>query len=82
MFIRGAFSIFCPFAVKAISTTLIFVECISFHQTNLLDDVHKVLAVFIDHKLRVWYLFENTPQILKYSRSGLIMTLKRSVMIT
>ena len=40
--IRGAFNIFCPIAVKARSTTLIFVECITFHQSNLLDDVHKV----------------------------------------
>ena len=36
--IRGAFSIFCPFAFKAKSTALIFVECITFHQTSLLDD--------------------------------------------
>ena len=41
---------FCPFALKAISTTLIFVECITFHQTSLLDDVHKGLAVFTYHK--------------------------------
>ena len=33
---------FCPFAVKATSTTLIFVECITFHTTNIIDDVHKV----------------------------------------
>ena len=37
---------FCPFAFKARSTTLIFVECITFHQTSLLDDVHKVLVFF------------------------------------
>ena len=43
--LRGAFSNFCPFAFKARSTTLIFVECITFHQTSLLDDVHKVLSV-------------------------------------
>ena len=55
--LRGAFSNFCPFALKARSTTLIFVECITFHQTSLLDDVHKVLAVFIGHKLCFLYVF-------------------------
>ena len=74
--LRGAFSNVCPFAFKARSTTLIFVECITFHQTSLLDDVHKILAVFIGHKLCVWYVFEFTPHILKYSRSGLTLTLK------
>ena len=44
-------SIFCPFAFKARSTTLIFVEFITSQQTSLLDDVHTVLAVFNDHKL-------------------------------
>ena len=29
--VRGAFSIFCPFAFKARSTIPIFVECITFH---------------------------------------------------
>ena len=57
LYLRGAFSIFCPFAFKARSTTLIFVECITFHQTSLLDDVHKVLAVFTSHKLCFWYVF-------------------------
>ena len=33
---------FCPFAVKATSTTLIFVEYNTFHQINLLDGVHKL----------------------------------------
>ena len=47
---------FCSFALKARSTTLIFVECITFHQTSLLDDVHKVLAVFNGHKLCFWYV--------------------------
>ena len=42
---------FCPFDVKARSTTLIFVECITCHQTNLLADVHKVLPIFTGHKL-------------------------------
>ena len=74
--LRGAFSNFCPFAIKARNTTLIFVECITFHQTSLLDDVHKGLAVFIGHKLCFWYVFEYTPHILKYSRSGLTLTLK------
>ena len=50
-----------PFAVKARRTTLIFVECITFHQTKFLDDVHKVLSVFTGHKLRLLYLFEYTP---------------------
>ena len=74
-YVRGAFSNFCPFAFKARSTTLIFVECITFHQTSLLDDVHKVLAVFIGHKFKLpfWYVFEYTPHILKYSRSGLTL---------
>ena len=36
------FSIYRPFDVKATGTTLISVECIAFHQRNLLDDVHKV----------------------------------------
>ena len=48
---------FCPFAFKARSTTLILVECITFHQTSLLDDVHKVLVVFTGHKLCFWYMF-------------------------
>ena len=52
--IRGAFNNFCPFAFKARSTTLIFVECITFHQTSLLDYVHNVLAAFIGHKLCFW----------------------------
>ena len=43
---------FYPFAVKARSASFIFVECITFHQTNLLDDVHKDLAVFTGYKLR------------------------------
>ena len=42
---------FCPFAVKERSTTVIFLVCISFHQSNILDDMHKVLAVFTSHKL-------------------------------
>ena len=49
--LRGAFSIFCPFVFKARSTTLIFVVCITCHQTSLLDDVHNVLVVFTGHKL-------------------------------
>ena len=73
---RGAFSNFCPFAFKARNTTLIFVEFITFHQTSLLDDVHKVLAVSIGHKLCFWHDFEYTPHILEYSRSGLTLTLK------
>ena len=44
--------IFCPFAVNARRTTLIFVEIIAFHQTSLLDDVHKVLTVFTGHTVR------------------------------
>ena len=75
-YIRGLFSNFCPIAFKARSTTLIFLQCITFHQTSLLDDVHKVLAVFTGHKLCLWYVFECTPPILKYSRSGLSLTLK------
>ena len=42
-----------PFAVRAKSTTLIIVECIKFHQTNVLDNVHKVLTVFTGNKLRL-----------------------------
>ena len=42
---------FCPFAFKARSTTLIFVKCITFHQTNVLDNVHKVLDVFTGNNL-------------------------------
>ena len=75
LYLRRAFSIFCPFAFKARSTTLIFVECITLHQTSLLDDVHKVLVVFTSHKL-CFYVFEYTPHILKYNRSGLTWTLK------
>ena len=41
---------FCPFAVKVRCTALIFIECITFLQTNILDDMHKVLAVFNGHK--------------------------------
>ena len=74
--IRGAFSIFCPFAFKARSITLIFVECITFHQTSLIDDVHKISAVFTGHRLCFWYVFNYTPHILKYSRSDLTLTLK------
>ena len=37
---------FCQFAFVARSTTVIFVECITFHQSSLLDDVHKDLAFF------------------------------------
>ena len=48
---------FCPFAFKARSTTVIFVISITSHQTSLLDDVHKVLAVFIGHKLCFWNVF-------------------------
>ena len=55
--VRGAFSNFCSFVFKARSTTLIFVVCITFHQTSLLDDVQKVLAVFTGHKLCIWYVF-------------------------
>ena len=55
--VRGPFSVLCPFAIKARSTTLIFVDSITFHQTKFLDDVHKVLAVFTGHKIRLWYLF-------------------------
>ena len=44
-------SVFLSLAFKARSTILIFVECITFHQTSLLDDVHKVLTVFTGHKL-------------------------------
>ena len=65
--IQGFFS----FANKARSTTLTFVECITFNQTNLLYDVHKILAVFIDHKLRILYLFEYTTHIMKHSRFDL-----------
>ena len=67
---------FCPFAFKARRTAPIFVECITVHQTSLLDDVHKVLAVFTGHKLCFVYVFEYTSHKLKYSRSGLILTLK------
>ena len=74
--IRGAFSIFCPFAFKTRSTTLIFVVCLTFRQTSLHEDVHKVSAVFTGHKLCFWYVFECTPHILKYSRCGLTLTLK------
>ena len=76
--IRGSFSIFCPLGFKARSTTLIFVEytCITFHQTSLLDDVNKGLAVFTGQKLCFWYVCECTPHILKYGRSGLTLTLK------
>ena len=74
--IREAFSIFCPLAFKARSTTLIFLECITFHQTSIPDDVHKVSAVFTGHKLCFWYLFEHIPIVLKYSISGLTLTLK------
>ena len=42
LIIRGAFSISCPVAVKTASTTLIFVQCITFHKANLLYDVHEV----------------------------------------
>ena len=44
---------YCPFAAKATSTTLIFIECtrITFHTTNLRDDVHKEEAVFTGLKL-------------------------------
>ena len=51
--IRGTSGIqyLCPFAFKARSTTLIFVECLAFQQTSLHDDVDKVLAVFTGHKL-------------------------------
>ena len=73
---EGHSGFFFPFAFKARSTTLIFVECITIHQTSLLDDVHKVLAVFTGTKLCFWYVFENTPHIMKYSRSGLTLTLK------
>ena len=72
----GAFSIFCPFAFKARSTTLIFVVCITFHQTSILDDMHQVLTVFTGNKLCFLYVFECTPHILKYTRSGLTLTLK------
>ena len=50
--VRGAFSIFCPFAFKARSTTLIYVECITFHQTNLLDD----LSCFHRPEVTFWYV--------------------------
>ena len=73
--LRGV-QFFCPVAFKARSSILIFIECITFHQTSLLDDVHKVLAVFTGHKLCFWYVFEYTPHKLKYSRSGLTLTLK------
>ena len=39
IFILGVFSIFCPFAVKATSTALIFIECFTFHRTIILDNV-------------------------------------------
>ena len=74
--VRGAFSVFCPFAFKARSTRLVFVECITFHKTSLRDDVHKVLAVFTGHKLCVWFY---TPHKLKQQHtfvSGLTLTLK------
>ena len=65
----------CPFAFKARSATLIFVEFITVHQTSLLDDVHKVLAVLTSHNL-CFGMFYYTPHILKYTRSGLTLTLK------
>ena len=40
------------FAVKARSTTLIFVEHITLHKTNHFDNVHKVLAVFTGDEFR------------------------------
>ena len=58
----GAFSIFCPFAFKARSTTLIFVVCITFHQPSLLDDVHKTLNVVTGHKL-CFCMFLSVPLI-------------------
>ena len=65
--IQGAFSIFCPFAFKAISTTLIFVQVITFHQTSLLDDVNKVLAVFTDLKLCFgMFIYTEIQQIWSY----------------
>ena len=48
---------FCPFAINARSTILIFVEYITCNQTKFLDDVHKVLAVFTSHKLRLLVFF-------------------------
>ena len=49
--IRGTFNMFCPFAFMARNTALIFVECITFYQTNVFDDVQIVFAVFTGHKL-------------------------------
>ena len=74
--IRGIFSILCPFAVEATSTTLMFVKCITFHRINFLDDGHNVEAILTGHKLRLRHLFKHTPHTRKYSRSGLIFTLK------
>ena len=45
--LRGAFSNFCPFALKARSTTLIFVECITWVDQEVLKLVaylHKYMT--------------------------------------
>ena len=60
--IRGAFSIFCHFGIKARGTTLIFVEFITFHERNLPDVVHKVLTVFTGHTLH-FGIFLSIPLI-------------------
>ena len=71
---------FCPFTVKGTCASLIFVECIIFHQINLIDDVHKVLDILTGHKLRFGHLFQHTPHTLTYSRSNIILTLKLSAL--
>ena len=42
--------------------------------SNLLDDVHKVKAVFTGHTLCFSHLFKHTPNTRKYSKFGFILT--------
>ena len=64
---------FCPFAFKAKSTTLIFVECFTFHQTSFLDDVHKVSAVFTCNKLCFSIFLSTSIPLIYWNTAELVL---------
>ena len=62
----------CPFTVKATSTTLIFVDVrMYYHDYTKLKLFSPVII-----ELCLRHLFKHISRILKYSRSGLMLTLK------
>ena len=70
---------FCPVTFKARNTTLGSLKYVYHFIKQVSLIMYTKLAFFIGHKLCLWYVFECAPHILKYSRSGLTLTLNLPV---